>query len=72
VLIPYARLRNFFFLRKQLRTGDFNLLQFFLNSRQFVRSGCEERIGKSPKKLMTGESHPHRLELSGFERFQHI
>ena len=47
-----------------------NLLQFFLNSRQFMRSECEERIGKSPTELMTGESHPHWLELLGFQRFQ--
>jgi hypothetical protein len=34
-----------------------------------MRSECEERVGKSPKEL-TGESHPHWLELLGFKRFQ--
>jgi hypothetical protein len=65
-----SRLRNYFFLRKQLGPDYLNLLQFFLNSRQFMRSECEERVGKSPLELMTGESHPHWLELLGFERFQ--
>ena len=53
-------------------TGAFvlNLLRLFLNHRQFMRSECEERVGKSPTKLMTGERHPHWLELLGFTRFQ--
>ena len=65
-----SRLRNCFFLRKQLGPDYLNLLKFFLNHRQFMRSECEERVGKSPTELMTGESHPHWLELLGFERFQ--
>ena len=65
-----SRLRNYFFLRKQLGPDYLHLLQFFLNSRQFMRSECEERVGKSPTELMTGESHPHWLELLGFKRFQ--
>ena len=65
-----SRLRNYFFLRKQLGPDYLNFLQFFLNSRQFMRSDCEERVGKSPIELMTGESHPHWLELLGFQRFQ--
>ena len=65
-----SRLRNYFFLRKQLGPSYLNLLQFFLNSRQFMRSESEERVGKSPTELMTGKSHPHWLELLGFERFQ--
>jgi len=65
-----SRLRNYFFLRKQLGPDYLNLLQFFLNHRQFMRSDCEKRVGKSPAELMTGESHPHWLELLGFERFQ--
>ncbi|MGB3574070.1 MAG: hypothetical protein WBA01_18675 [Phormidesmis sp.] len=64
-----SRLRTYFFLRKQLGTDYLNLLQFFLNSRQFMRSECDERVGKSPTELMTGERHPHWLELLGFKRF---
>ena len=65
-----SRLRNYFFLRKQLGPSYLNLLQFFLNHRRFMRSECEERVDKSLKELMTGESHPHWLELLGFKRFQ--
>lgn len=67
-----SRLRNYFFLRKQLGPDYLNLLQFFLNSRQFMRSECEERVGKSPTELMTGKSQPHWLELLGFQRFQQV
>ena len=65
-----SRLRNYFFLRKQLGPSYLSLLQFFLNSRRFMRSECEERVGKSPRELITGERHPHWLELLGFQRFQ--
>ena len=65
-----SRLRNYFFLRKQLGPSYLNLLQFFLNHRTFIRSECEERVGKSPAELMMGEPHPHWLELLGFTRFQ--
>ena len=40
------------------------------NHRTFLRSHRPERVGKSPKELMTGQSHPHWLELLGFTRFQ--
>jgi len=65
-----SRLRNYFSLRRQLGAPYLNLLQFFLNHRTFLRSHRPERVGKSPKELMTGQSHPHWLELLGFTRFQ--
>lgn len=65
-----SRLRNYFFLRRQLGAPYLKLLQFLLNHRTFVRSQRPERVGKSPKQLMTGQSHPHWLELLGFTRFQ--
>jgi len=27
-----------------------------------------ERVGKTPKQLLTGQAHPHWLELLGFQR----
>jgi len=66
-----SRLRNYFFLRRQLGPKYLDLLQFFLNHRAFMRSECPERVGKSPSELMTGQPHAHWLELLGFERFQH-
>ena len=65
-----SRLRNYFFLRRSLGDSYLSTLQFFLNHRCFLRSEVPERVGKSPKQLLTGESHPHWLELLGFERFQ--
>ncbi|MGK7908476.1 MAG: hypothetical protein AB4040_14810 [Synechococcus sp.] len=65
-----SRLRNYFFLRRQLGAPYLELLRFFLNHRTFIRSQCPERVGKSPAELMTGQAHPHWLELLGFERFK--
>ncbi len=65
-----SRLRNYFFLRRSLGDDYLSLLQFFLNHRCFIRSLKPERVGKSPKQLLTGDAHPHWLELLGFQRFQ--
>ena len=65
-----SRLRNYFFLRRQLGAPYLELLRFFLNHRTFMRSEHPERVGKSPAQLMTGEEHPHWLELLGFDRFR--
>jgi hypothetical protein len=64
-----SRLRNYFFLRRQLGPDYLALLQFFLNHRRFVRSEHPERVGKSPAELLRGESHPHWVELLGHRRF---
>jgi hypothetical protein len=65
-----SRLRNYFFLRKHLNSHYLELLRFFLNHRTFMASRKSERKGKSPKELMTGETHPHWLEMLGFDLFQ--
>ncbi|MEL7475868.1 MAG: hypothetical protein AAGJ55_06515 [Cyanobacteria bacterium J06555_12] len=65
-----SRLRNYFFLRKSLSDSYLSLLQFFLNHRRFMRSQVAERVGKSPRELLTGDAHPHWLEMLGFQRFQ--
>ena len=65
-----SRLRNYFFLRRRLGESYLNLLQFFLNHRRFIRSEVPERVDKSPKEVMTGQPHPHWLELLGCTRFQ--
>ncbi len=64
-----SRLRNYFFLRRQLGRDYLGLLQFFLNHRRFLRSERPERAGKSPSELLTGEGHGHWLELLGYRRF---
>ena len=64
-----SRLRNYFFLRRDIAGAYLELLQFFLNHRRFLRSECPERVGKSPAELLTGRPHGHWLELLGYERF---
>jgi hypothetical protein len=57
-------------LRRELGSGYLSLLQFFLNHRRLGRREHAERVGKSPAELLTGQSHPHWLELLGYQRFQ--
>ena len=61
-----SRLRNYFFLRRHLGPDYLQLLQFFLNHRRFPRSDHSERVGKSPAELLTGQTHPHWLDMLGF------
>ena len=65
-----SRLRNYFFLRRHIGTDYLDLLRFFLNHHRYARSDRPERVGKSPAELLRGNSHPHWLELLGFERFR--
>jgi hypothetical protein len=60
-----SRLRNYFTLRRHLGSPYLDLLRFFLNHRRYMRSQLAERVGKSPRELMTGEHHPHWLTLLG-------
>jgi hypothetical protein len=64
-----SRLRNDFFLRRQLGDDYLTLLQFFLNHRRYLRSEDPSRVGKSPAELLTGKPHAHWLELLGYTRF---
>jgi hypothetical protein len=65
-----SRLRGYFFLRRHLGSAYLDLLRFFLNHRRFARSEHPERVGKSPAQLLTGCSHPHWVELLGYQRFE--
>ena len=60
-----SRLRTYFTQRRHLGGSYLELLRFFLNHRRFLRSRHEERQGKSPRELMTGQGHPHWLTLLG-------
>jgi len=64
-----SRLRSYFFLRRHLGNDYLALLQFFLNHRRFLRSEHPERRNKSPTELLTGQSHPHWLQLLGHQQF---
>lgn len=65
-----SRLRDYFFLRRQVGPSYLSLLQFYLNHRRFLRSERPERVGKSPRELLTGRTHAHWLELLGYTRFR--
>jgi hypothetical protein len=65
-----SRLRTYFTLRRHLGNSYLDLLRFFLNHRRFMRSRRAERIGKSPRELMTGSGHPHWLTLLGLGPLQ--
>ena len=65
-----SRLRNYFFLRRQIGARYLDLLRFFLNHHPFKRSQQPQRVGKTPAELLTGQPHPHWLEMLGFTRFQ--
>lgn len=64
-----SRLRAYFFLRRHLGPDYLALLQFFLNHRRFLRSEHADRVDQSPAELLTGDSHPHWLEMLGYGRF---
>jgi hypothetical protein len=64
-----SRLRSYFFLRRHLGSDYLALLQFFLNHRRLHRSDRPERAGKTPAELLSGQSHPHWLEMLGYTRF---
>ena len=64
-----SRLRSYFFLRREIGNDYLDLLRFFLNHRRFMRSERPERIDRSPAELLNGQTHPHWLELLGFQRF---
>ena len=65
-----SRLRSYFFLRRHLGSNYLELLQFFLNHRRFLRSERPERANHSPRELLTGQPHPHWLQLLGYQRFE--
>jgi hypothetical protein len=65
-----SRLRTYFFLRRHLGRDYLGLLRFFLNHRRLPRSEHDERVGKSPAELLSGQEHAHWLELLGYQPFR--
>jgi len=64
-----GRLRGYFSLRRHIGPDYLALLQFFLNHRRFLRSEYPDRVDKSPAELLTGQRHPHWLEMLGYQPF---
>jgi hypothetical protein len=65
-----SRLLSDFFLRRHLGLDYLALLQFFLNHRRLERSDRPKRVGKTLAELLTGQSHPHWLEMLGHACFR--
>ncbi len=65
-----SRLRSYFSLRRDVGPSYLELLRFFLNHRPYLRSAKPERRGKTPTQLLTGQNHPHWLEMLGFQCFR--
>jgi len=67
-----SRLRNCLTLRRHLDGGQawLGLVQFFFNHRRLMRSRCDQRLGKTPREVMTGQNHPHWLTLLGLGPIQ--
>ena len=65
-----SRLKPFLDARKTITGKTLGLYQFILNHRPFQRSYHPHLVGKTPAEALTGKSHPHWLELLGYQRFQ--
>ncbi len=65
-----SRLSSYFFLRRYIGNGYLELLKFYFNHTQFIRSSDPNRAGKTPTEILTQKYHPHWLELLGFQRFK--
>lgn len=66
----HSRLKPYFILRREIGFGYLDLLRFYLNHTPFQRSAREERKGKTPTEILTGQKHPHWLEMLGYQRFK--
>jgi hypothetical protein len=67
-----SRLRSYFFLRRHLGSNYLALLQFYLNHRRLQRSDRPWRVGNTPAQLLTGQPHPHWLEMLGYTLFRRV
>ena len=65
-----SRLKPYLDARKTITGKILGLYQFILNHRPFQRSHHPRLVGKTPAEALTGKSHPHWLELLGYQRFQ--
>jgi len=61
-----GRIRVYIELKRVIPKHFFVLLKVYFNLRRYRRSRCDERVGKSPLELMTGEAQPDFLEALGF------
>lgn len=61
-----SRIRTYMNIKRIVPTNFFVLMKVYFNTKRFRRSRIEERVGKSPLELLTGEKQPNFLEAIGF------
>ena len=61
-----GRIRPFMNAKRRIHRSFFPLLQLFLNTKHYRRSRKDERCGKSPLELLTGQPHPPFLTMLGY------
>ena len=66
----HSRLKPYFYLRREIGFDYLELLRFYINHTPFLRSERDERRGKTPATILAGKSHPHWLEMLGYQRFK--
>jgi hypothetical protein len=67
-----SRIRPFCNLRKQMGAKFSELLKFFLNHNALTCSRKKERKNKTPAEILNKKSHPHWLEMLGFDKVSPI
>jgi hypothetical protein len=65
-----GRIRKFLINHIHVSQESLNLLRFILNHREFERSRCDHREGKSPAEVLHGKGHDHWLEQLGYKLFK--
>ena len=70
-----GRIRKFIMNHIHVSQESLNLLRFILNHREFERSRCDHREGKSPAEVLLSirmkvNGHDHWLEQLGYKLFK--
>lgn len=65
-----GRVKSYCYNRKGCTQDFLDVLRFYLNHTPFARSAREIRKGKTPTQILTGEQHPHWLEMLGYNLFK--
>jgi len=65
-----GRVRRHITFRQEIGHGYLDLLRFYFNHKPIDRSTREHRHKKTPAEVLSGEPHPHWLELLGYQRFK--
>ncbi len=65
-----GRIRKFLMNHIHVSQDVLDLLRLIINHREFERSRCEHRQGKSPAQVLHEHDHPHWLEMLGYKLFK--